>query len=223
MTTQIAVRSAKAVKAPNAGPGAIVQEALQVTWLLKGNLKNAQLSYIRVGILLARVRDQNLYGALGHADMESYAEERLRLGRTSLYKYLQVHDWIGETHPEWLKPKPKGFIPDLTDTADLMWIERELARKELAPKTIAGLEELRKKTLDGQLLKSDLAPYRRQKNKSKEGRKAFLSKLRLLRRLGSQLAGMPPEVISHLDAAVEILTNADALPVVGIDPGGEAK
>ena len=36
----------------------IVQEALQVTWLLKGNLKNVQISYIRVGKLLAQVRDR---------------------------------------------------------------------------------------------------------------------------------------------------------------------
>jgi hypothetical protein len=34
---------------------------------------------------------------------------------------------------------------------------------------------------------------------------------------GSQLASVPPEVISHLDAAIEILKNARTLQVAGID------
>ena len=70
-----------------------VQEALQVTWVLKGQLKSIQLSYLRAGKLLAYVRDNKLYDALHHKDIESYAEERLRLRRASLYRYLQIYEW----------------------------------------------------------------------------------------------------------------------------------
>ncbi len=52
-----------------AAPRKVVQEALQVTWLLKGHLKNAQLAYSRVGMLLARVRDEKLYAAIRHPDL----------------------------------------------------------------------------------------------------------------------------------------------------------
>ncbi len=210
MTTKLAVRNAKvkAVKKTITGPGDVVQEALQVTWLLKGNLKNAQLSYIRVGILLARVRDEKLFSALKHPDIESYGEARLSLKRASLFRYLQVHDWIAEFHPEWLLPKPKGFIPELNDAFDLIWIDSELARPELPAKTKTDLQGLKKKALAGTLAKSELVPYRRKGRKGSDARKAFVSKLRLLRRRGAQLSGMPAETISHLDAAIDSLMNA---------------
>jgi hypothetical protein len=211
------VRALQAGKEPSKAPPADVKEALETTWTLKGHLKNAQIAYIRVGVLLAKVRDRKLYKALGHADMESYAKERLRLGRTSLYRYLQVHDWILEFHKEWLEPKPKGFIPDLADVADLIWIERELAKKDLDEKKRAALEELRKKALDGRLREGDLARWRRQGRQGEDAVKSFLSRLRLLRKRGSALATMPPEVISHLDAAIEILKNAHSLDAAGIN------
>jgi len=47
-----------AKKQPNVLP--LVQEAPQVTWLLKGGLNNVQLAYVRVGTLLAQVRDRKL-------------------------------------------------------------------------------------------------------------------------------------------------------------------
>jgi hypothetical protein len=125
---------------PAPATAAEVREALQVTWSLKGHIKNAQVAYIRVCVGLARVRDEELYKRLKHPDIASYAEARLRLGRSSVYKYLQVHDWIKEYHPEWLKPKPKGFIPDLSDVADLIWIEHELSKEYLDPKKRAALE-----------------------------------------------------------------------------------
>ena len=187
------------------------QEALEVTWLLKGNLKNAQIAYIRVGILLARVRDEKLYAELKHPDMESYAEERLQLGRTSLYKYLQVHDWMAEFHPQWLEPKPEGFIPELSDAADLIWIEKELTRTDLKPETRTALAGLQKKAMDGRLRAGELDPFRRQQPNAANGLKAYLSKLRLLRMRGAELASMPPEVIAHLDTAIEILKNDHAV------------
>ncbi len=188
-------------------PKTPTQSALEVTWLLKGNLKNARIAYIRIGTLLARVRDEKLYAALKHPDMESYAEARLQLGRSSLYKYLQVHDWMVEFHPKWLEPKPEGFIPELSDADDLIWIEKELAKKDLKPATRTTLEGLQKKAMEGRLREGDLKPHLQRQNTAAAGLKSYLSKLRLLRRRAAELASMPPEVISYLDKAIEILKN----------------
>ena len=144
-----------------------VQEALQVTWLLKGKLKSAQIAYLRIGELLVRVRDKKLYAELKHADMEEYARERLQLGRASLFRYLQAYDWVSKSHPEWLKPKPKGYIPDMSDISDLIWIENELARKDLADSTRTALTAFQKKALEGGLRQSDLDPFRGRQKDSK--------------------------------------------------------
>ena len=111
----------------NAAPLTPVQEALEVTWVLKGKLKSAQIAYLKIGELLAQVRDRKLFAELKHPSIEDYAQERLGLGRSSLYQYLQVYDWVRESHPEWLEPKPKGFIPYLSGANELMWIEHTLA------------------------------------------------------------------------------------------------
>ena len=189
----------------------IVKEALQVTWLLKGGLKNIQVAYIRVGKLLAQVRDDKLYTALKHLDIESYAQERLQLRRSSLYRYLQVYDWMKVSHPAWLEPHPKGFIPELDDAGDLIWIEGELALKNLDPKKKADLEELRTKALNGTLRDGELAKWRRQGNPNDAGIKAFLSKLRNLRMRGSQLASMPPKAIADIDEAIGEIEKAVAV------------
>ena len=184
------------------------QEALEVTWVLKGHLKNAQISYLRVGGLLAQIRDRQLYQALHHKDMECYAEERLNLGRASLYRYLQVYDWAAEFHPQWLQPKPAGFIPDLSDATDLMWIEKKLADKDLHPETRAKLEELRAKGLEGKLRPRDLDAFRERSKPESDVLKSFLLKLRTLRRNGARLKEMPPEAISKLDGVIEVVVNA---------------
>jgi len=224
MKKKTKVKSPKKVKSkPKSAKATAVQEALQITWLLKGNLKNAQLSYLRVGKLLAQVRDKKMYSELGHADIEDYSEKRLQLGRSSLYKYLQVYDWVGKFHPEWLQPKPKGFIPDLYDISDLIYIEQELARKDLQQPTRIALEELKGKALAGTLTKGKLDPIRQRTHGSKDGLKAFLSKLRLLRKRGAELASMPPEVISYLDSAIEVLKNDGTVKTAGLhllDVGG---
>ena len=68
------------------------------------------------------------------------------------------------------------------------------------------------KALDGQLREGDLSRYRRHgRQPGDESLKSFLSKLRFLRMRGAQLKSMPPEVISDLDAAIEILKNAMTL------------
>src|SRR5881409_2752596 len=101
-------------------PPSPAQRAVQITFVLKGHLKNVQVAYIRVAALLARVRDEKLYRALGHATMDDYAAVRLGLQHAQLYRYLAVYDWIREFHHPWLARRPKGFIPELTDAQALM-------------------------------------------------------------------------------------------------------
>ncbi|HPN84497.1 MAG TPA: hypothetical protein PK821_04080 [Victivallales bacterium] len=189
-----------------------VQNALQTTWLLKGHLKNAQISYIRVAVGLAKVRDEKLYEVLHHPDIEDYAAKRLNLGRASLYRYLQVHDWIAKYHKEWLEPKPKGHIPDLTDVADMIFIETELSRDNITPTKRTALEKLKEKALDGSLRKGETSRIRKGGGRKTTGDslRVFLSKLKALRRYGAQIKAMPPEVIAEMDAAIEILENSIA-------------
>ena len=193
---------------PNVPP--IVQEALQVTWLLKGSLKNVQIAYIRVCKLLAQVRDRKYWDALNHPDIEVYAQERLQLQRASLYRYLQVYDWMVACHPDWLEPHPKGFIPELSDATDLMWIEGELAKKDLDPKKRTALEALRKKGLDGTLKARDLIKFRRQYSTIDTGIKLLLTKFRALRRETARYTTLPPEAIADLDAAIGVIEQAVA-------------
>jgi hypothetical protein len=216
MSKRKTVRKSKTVKKA-ATPPTPAQVANQLTWQLKGDLKNVQLSYLRVGRKLTLVRDKKMYSELGYADIESYAADRLQLGRASLYRYTQTYEWVSKSHPEWLLSKPKGFIPDLNDVADLISIEKQLEQKKLEPKKKAALEELKTKALDGNLRKGELDKLRRKGNKGKDSLRSFLSKVRLLRMRGSQLAGMPSEVISRFDSAIEILKNASVLQVAGLD------
>jgi len=213
------VRQAKAgiAKSADTKPKTAVQTALELTWVLKGHLKNAQISYLRVGAMLRQVRDEKLYALLKHPDIESYATERLHLGRSSLYKYLQVYDWVAQYHKEWLEPKPKGFIPDLSDIADLIWIEQKLEEKNLDAKTISALEELRKKALAGELTKKDVRELRKRSSRGTDILKSILSQLRAIRRRSAEAVSMPGEVITHLDAAIGILKNAHPVEVARID------
>src|SRR2546426_6983869 len=54
-------------------PPSPAQRAVQITFVLKGHLKNVQVAYIRVAALLVKVRDERLYRGLGHQTMEQYA------------------------------------------------------------------------------------------------------------------------------------------------------
>lgn len=192
-------------------PKEIVQEALQTTFVLKGTLKRVQLMYLRVGELLVHVRDQKLYEALNHPDMESYAQARLGLGRASLYNYLRIHDWVVQSHPEWVKPKAKGFIPDLSDVGDLMWLEAELAKKSLTPARRKVLEELREKGLAGKLKRSEVNKVRKPDNTAKSGLQQMISRLRQDRNRAAKLEHIPAEVLSLLDSAIQILVQEKAI------------
>jgi len=46
----------------------------QITFFLKGDLKNLQTAYLRIGGKLAQIRDEKLYAALKHTSLEEYAE-----------------------------------------------------------------------------------------------------------------------------------------------------
>ena len=219
-------RSALRVLAPSPKEKKLspAQIAARLTWQLKGDLKNAQIAYLRVAVKLARVRDEKMYVDLKHEDMEQYAKGELRLNRSSLYNYLRIRAWVSRSHPEWLQPKAKGFIPDLSDVGDLMWIESELARTNLTAARRAILEDLRKKGLAGKLLQSEVRKLRQRENTGEVGLKNLISSLRTARKRAAQLANLPPEAIQHLDAAIEILVNDKALRVarlVPMDPDGE--
>lgn len=203
-----ATSSTKVVK-----PKTAVQEALEVTWVLKGHLKNVQISYLRVGALLTRVKTKNLFGALGHPTIDDYADKRLSLGRTSLYKYIQVYEWVSANHPEWLEQKPKGFIPDLSDAANLIRIEQDLATSTLTPNMRATLQELRDKGLKGQLKQDDVErAYRATRSpRPQDSIASFASKLRALRKRGLRISNLPAEAISHLDAAIDVLSHTQSL------------
>jgi hypothetical protein len=192
------------------------QEALQITWLLKGNLKNARIGYLRIGALLIQIRDKKLYSELAHPDIEDYAEKRLKLGKSSLYQYIQVYDWVQGSHPEWLMKKVKGFIPDLSDVADLMWIESELKRADLNKEDRVQLENLRKKGFAGELRQSQMEEFRK-KGQKVNTIKAYLNKFCSFRTRCARIVGMPAEVIRCLDAAIEILKNRQQVAECGFN------
>lgn len=202
---------------------AVSQDAKQTNWLLLGGLKNIDKQFLRVGALLTRMRDKKLYAALRdehknyYTSIESYAAAELRLGRSSLYKYLNVYAWVGRFHPEWLVPKPKGFIPDLSDCSNLIWVESELARKNLEPERRKILEDLRKKGLNGSLRQGEVDKIRHQGRSPNSSIKALLSKLLSARAQAKRLAGTPDEVIRLLDSAIGILKNDSTLKLAGMD------
>src|SRR5437870_3542459 len=162
--------------------------AVQITFVLKGHLKNVQVAYIRVAALLARVRDEKLYRALGHATMDDYAAVRLGLQHAQLYRYLAVYDWIREFHRPWLARRPKGFIPELTDAQALMWIEHRLRDPHLSDGLRKELERLRAKALAGRLTLREFQEARQQGRRDTPPLRAVLRALGAARR---RLAGIP--------------------------------
>ncbi len=144
------------------------QRANQITYFLKGDLKRIQIAYIRAGSKLAQIRDEKLYRALKHATLEEYAQKRLGLGRSALYRYLQIYDWVRKDHPGWLAERPKGFIPELTDAYGLLWIEEQLENEHLGPQTRKDLEALRRKALEGKLTKEDVEAFKKRGNERRD-------------------------------------------------------
>ena len=177
------------------------QRAVQVTFVLKGHLKNVQVAYIRVAALLAKVRDEKLYRALGRASLDDYAGARLGLQHAQLYRYLAVYDWIREFHRPWLERRPRGFIPELSDAQALMWIEHRLADPHLGDVLRKELERLRAKALAGRLTRREFEDVRRQGHASTPPLRAVLRALRVVRR---RLASVPggSGLLAKLDALI---------------------
>lgn len=188
------------------------QRAVQITFVLKGHLKNVQVAYIRVAALLAKVRDERLYRALGHQTMEEYAAARLGLQHSALYHYLQVYEWIREFHPAWLARRPKGFIPELSDAAALMWIERRLRDPRLPAAARAELEALRAKALAGRLTAAEFRAMRARMRGTAAPLRALVARLRALRQAAGRAGGVPPAALDALDAALHHLEAALAAP-----------
>lgn len=90
---------------------------------------------------------------------------------------------------------------------DLIWIEKELQQTDLKPATRTALQSLEQKALQGKLRSGELEAVRRKQPTCVNGLRACLSKLRLLRGRAAELVTMPPEVLTHLDAAIGILKN----------------
>jgi hypothetical protein len=184
------------------------QRAIQITFILKGHLKNVQISYIRAAIQLSKIRDEKLWEALRHRDLEDYAAKRLGLGRSSLYHYLQIHDWLREFHPAWLSPKPKGFIPELSDASALMWIERRLADGRLSDSLRNELEHLRKKALAGALSERELRALRGRLRTTATPLRAALDRLRSFRRAADRIPRFPERGRVALDEAIRAVAES---------------
>lgn len=194
---------------PPATPPSPAQIAARVTFALKGDLKNVQLSYLRASVRLARVRAERLWEALGHASIEEYAQERLGLQRAALYRYLQAHDWALKRHPDWLKPHPKGFIPELSDVAALMWIDHRLEDDRLPAATRRTLEDMQHKAEAGQLTEREFRTLRGDaRNEPADGDDAVLKTLRNLRRTAARRPRLGRAVLEALDAAIEAVERA---------------
>jgi hypothetical protein len=173
-----------------------------VTFILKGHLKNARLGYIRAARLLARVRDEKLWKALKYPDIEDYALQRLGLGRSSLYHYLQVHDWLRDYHPAWLERRPKGFIPEISDIGILVWIERRLRAAHLAEPLRKELEALRNKAMAGKLTEREFREFRDRGRRKTEPLRVLLRRLRSIRRFAVAISKAPPATIAAIEAAI---------------------
>ena len=181
------------------------QEAHEITFVLQGFLKRSRLQFLVIAAKLADFKKRKMYQYLQFKTIEDYAESLLGLGRASLYRYLQIYEWVREKHPKWLLPKPEGFIPDFYDCVDLMWIEHELDRTNLTPALEAALKALQAKALAGKLKKGDVDPYRKRTKPDSDGVKALLRVLRRARIQANKLRNIPSSVIGNLDAAIETL------------------
>lgn len=197
--------------------GQRAQTANQITWQLLGGLKNIRKMYLQISILLAKVRDEELYAALHYPDMETYARDRLNLGKSSLYNYLMIHDWASKVHPAWLDPKVKGPKLDFSDVGDLMWIEKELSKPDISENKQAKLLELQQKAMDGNLRQTEVRQLKKSAKTVQNSLKGLVSRIRLIRKRANELANCPPEVITYLDAAIDLLNNENAVKVAGLD------
>ena len=153
--------------------------------------------------------------------MIDYAAKQLRLSPKSLYRYLQVYDWVLKNHPSWLKPKTKDKIPDLNDVVDLIGIDKDLANKRLAPKKKEALEALKEKAEKGDLKKGELGALRKRTNNStKDATAGIVRILRTARRRLKALKTSDPEWVVQLDKLIGMIENQKPLTMAGLETLG---
>jgi hypothetical protein len=195
-----------------------VQVAVQVNWELKGCLKNVQLTFLRAAKLLARMRDEKLYLLLLHPTIEEYAEEHLRLRKSQLYKYLRAYDWVKAKHTDWLEKAPEGDMPDLNDIADMLQIEKELARTNLDPDKRRALEDMQKRAEKGELGERELSALRKRTQRStKDALKGLLNKLNAARRQAEGMNSLTPDVMGDIDSAIRKVKSLMAHETAGFE------
>ena len=202
----------------------LCQIASRLTWKLKGELKRLQKSYLRVAEQLARVRDERLWAAMKnptHPDIEDYAQKRLGLKRASLYRYLTAWDWVSKNHPAWLKTGCKETIPDMADILDMIWIDKELKKDDLADQKKEALVKLQEKAEAGELKKGELGRLRKKVNRSAEQSvRSILVGLRSLRRRAALGNTLSAKSMAGFDTLISLVESEIPPRVASIDRSG---
>ena len=181
------------------------QAASRFTYFLKGDLKRKEQLFILIAKKLVRVRDEKLWQTLKHENIEEYARERLGMQRSTLYHYLQVHDWLARDHPAWLGRKPRGFIPSLTGASALMWIENRLRDEQPTGERLRLLESMRRQALRGTLTDEEFAELRSGIRPAIEPLRAMLRSLQSLRRRSDAVKQFPAAARAAIDDAIRAL------------------
>ena len=189
-------------------PVSPVQLALQVTFFLKGDLKRERKLFILIASKLARIRDEQMWKALKHPSIEDYAQKRLQMERTSLYHYLQIHKWLERDHPAWLGKKPKGFIPGLTGSSALMWIENYLHDKQPTGVVREELESMRRQALRGTLTDKEFRALRRKIRPTVAPLRGALRRMESLRDDADHIDGFPAAARKALEEAIRAIEEA---------------
>ena len=182
------------------------EEALRITKEIRRTLKDIAIGHIHAGRLLAQMRDEKLYTALGYKTIEAYAKDRFGFASSTLYKHIRAYEWVRANRPDWLTDNPKGTIPDHSDLQDLIWIDGQLQKPKLADTTRAKLEALKAKAFEGKLRQKELAEYKRHGNESNTVRKALLASIRAIRRRVAKWNEMPPKAMRFLEQIIAILS-----------------
>lgn len=207
----------KVTKTPAAKKWSPAQLAVQSAGKLTGDivcsLQRVRKEFLRVGQLLIEARDRKVHETLKHETMESYAADHLRLSPTSMYRYMKAYTWVLENHKEWLEPGAK--IPDLSSVAGLIWIDKELKKEDLDPQRKKALVAVQKKAEGGKLPRKELRAFKRRNTVPDKAKRAYLAKMRNLRREGTKRE-IDAKVLAFLDQAIATLEHELMLDVAGM-------
>jgi len=94
-----------------------------------------------------------------------------------------------------------------------MWLDKELALKDLPEQDRKELAKLQEKALVGELRQRDLSTWSG-RGKTTDTPRSYVAKLTSLRKRCANVKGMPPEVVKCLDEAIAILTARQQLASV---------